>query len=238
MPQQGQHIVIVGGSRGLGLELANAAHALGCRITVAGRDGQAADDAARSVGERCGAGACDLTDWASIEAFISACGPIDHLVLTAVERDIRALADYRPEDSARAMLMKTVGYATAVHHALPKFGPRSSVVMFSGLSMWKPAPGSTTLSMANAGIVGLMNSLAIEVAPVRVNTIVPGAVGDTPVNPDAAGDRERAYSALRERTPTRRLATTENIVAATFSLLDNDGINGVALVVDGGINLT
>ncbi|WP_460402308.1 SDR family NAD(P)-dependent oxidoreductase [Actinophytocola sediminis] len=229
---------MIGGTRGLGLELARAAHALGSQVTVGGRDGEVAHEAARSVGDRCRAGVCDLTDWSSIETFVSACGPIDHLILTAVDRDIRALADYRPEESARAIIMKTVGYATAVHHALPRFRPNASVVIFGGLSAWKPAPGSTTLSTANSAILGLMNSLALEIAPVRVNTIVPGAVGDSPVTRNAPPESQRAFEAVRTRTPTQRLVTTRNIVAATFALLDNDGINGIPLVVDGGLTLT
>ncbi|MFI5960165.1 SDR family NAD(P)-dependent oxidoreductase [Cryptosporangium sp. NPDC051539] len=226
---------MIGGTRGLGLELARAAHVLGARVTVGGRDREVADEAARSVGEECRANVCDLTDWSSIETFISACGPIDHLILTAVDRDVRPLTDYRPEESARAILMKTVGYATAIHHALPRFRPNASVVMFGGLSAWRPAPGSTTLSTANSAIIGLMNSLALEVAPVRVNTIVPGAVGDSAATLNAPPENRGAFEALRTRTPTRRLVTTKNVVAATFALLDNDGINALPLVVDGGI---
>lgn len=232
-----KHVVIIGGTRGLGLEIARAAVARGDRVTVTGRDPDNARQRSAELGENAVHGVCDLTDWNSLETFFAAIDePIDHLVLVALDRDNNDIRDFRPDDSAHTSLMKNVGYATSVHYALPKLSPEGSVLMFSGLSMWRPFPGSTTISMANAGVVGLATSLAVQIAPVRVNVITPGVVAGTDAVANAAPVRADAYEAARQRTPGKRLPTPDNIVDASFALMDNRGINAANLVVDAAMH--
>jgi NAD(P)-dependent dehydrogenase (short-subunit alcohol dehydrogenase family) len=237
MPTAGQHVVIVGGSSGLGLEIAKASAALGARVTVTSRQLDRARRACVDVGASATGGCCDLTDFDSIKAFLDPIDVIDHLVLSALDRDFNNIKDFRVADSVRTATMKNVGYAAAVHYALPKFSSDASVVMFSGLSMWRPMPGSTTISMANAGVIGLVNSLAVQIAPVRVNAITPGVVAGTDAVDDADDVRRDAFEALRKRTPGHRLPRPEHIVAAAFTLMDNAGINGENLTVDAGMHL-
>jgi NAD(P)-dependent dehydrogenase (short-subunit alcohol dehydrogenase family) len=162
---------------------------------------------------------------------------VDHLVLTAIERDRNTAADFRADAAARMMLIKTVGYANAVAHALPMLDPDGSVVLFSGLSRWRPSPGSATMSIANSAILGLVNSLAVEIAPVRVNTITPGSVAGTEAIENAEPVLAEFFEAQRQRTPTKRLPTPKDIVAAVLFLLTCPGVNGENLVADGGYHL-
>ncbi|NMO05046.1 SDR family oxidoreductase [Gordonia sp. TBRC 11910] len=237
MPGAGDHVVIIGGTSNLGLEIASAAARLGAEVTVAGRDKAKADAAVARIGGDTHPAICDLNDSDSLYAMFDGIERVDHLILTALDRDHNTIADFRPDDSARTMLMKTVGYAVAVHAALPKFTHTGSVVMFSGLSMWTPMPGSTTISMANGGVIGLMNSLATQIAPVRVNSVTPGVVVGTDAVDSADPVRAEQYERLRQRTPGKRLPTTADIVAATFALTDNPGLNAANLVVDAGMHL-
>jgi NAD(P)-dependent dehydrogenase (short-subunit alcohol dehydrogenase family) len=124
-----------------------------------------------------------------------------------------------------------VGYAEVVHTLAPRFTPSASVLFFGGLALKRPYPGSTTVTTVNGGVVGLVNTLAVELAPVRVNAIHPGVVGDSPywaAKPQAVRD------ALVARTPIGRLATMDEIVDASIFLLENGAVNGVNLEVDGG----
>ncbi|MEU0600000.1 SDR family oxidoreductase [Streptomyces sp. NPDC006393] len=237
MVEAGRHVVVIGGTKGLGYEVARASVARGARVTITGRDEAAAKERAQDLGDLAVGAACELTDWDSIGRLFAGVDVVDHLVLTALDRDFNTIADFRPDDCARTSLMKTVGYATAVHEALPKFSDDASVVMFSGLSMWRPVPGSTTISMANSGIIGLVNSLAVEVPPVRVNAITPGVVAGTAAVDEADEVRRDWFEAMRRRTPAKRLPTTEDIVASVMLLLDCPGINGANLVVDAGMHL-
>ncbi|WP_185981648.1 SDR family oxidoreductase [Skermania sp. ID1734] len=237
MPEKGDHVVVIGGTSGLGLDIARACTELGAHVTVAGRDITRARAAAADLGDLASHNSCDLTDFGSIERFFAGIDVVDHQILTALDRDFNSINDFRADDSASTMLMKTVGYAVAVHAALGKFSDRASVVLFSGLSMWIPMPGSTTISMANAGVIGLMNSLATQIAPVRVNAITPGVVVGTNAVDDADPVRAETYERLRQRTPGKRLPTPQDIVSATFALTDNPGINAANLVVDAGMHL-
>ena len=237
MLRKDAHLLVIGGARGLGFELARTASEQGARVTITGRDAHVAAARAAELGPSARGLACDLSDSASLDRLFTDIDVVDHLVLTAIERDRNSAAAFRADTAARMMLVKTVGYADAVAHALPKLSPDGSVVLFSGLSMWRPAPGSTTLSMANSAILGLVNSLAVELAPVRVNAITPGTVAGTAAIDNADPVLAEFFEAQRRRTPGKRLPTPEDIVAAVLFLLTCPSVTGENLVVDAGYHL-
>ena len=80
----------------------------------------------------------------------------------------------------------------------------------------------------NGGVSSLIRTLALQLAPVRFNAIHPGIVGDSPFW------EGKELDAVIARTPTRRLATMDDVVDATVFLLENRAMNGVNLYVDGG----
>jgi NAD(P)-dependent dehydrogenase (short-subunit alcohol dehydrogenase family) len=126
---------------------------------------------------------------------------------------------------------KLGGYTEGIHALLPKLEPDVSIVLFGGLAKERPYPGSTTVTTVNGGVTTLVHALAVELAPVRVNAIHPGIVGDSPFWAEKA-----AYlQTIIARTPTRRLATMAD---ATLFLPDNGSINGVNLNIDNGWLLT
>ena len=100
---------------------------------------------------------------------------VDHLVLAAIERDHNTAAEYAIERAIRLVTLKLVGYTEVVHTLVPKMHPGSSIVVFGGQAMQRPYPGSTTVSTVNGGVVGLVHTLACELAPIRVNGIHPAS---------------------------------------------------------------
>ena len=94
-------------------------------------------------------------------------------------------------------------------------------------------PFDVTVTSVNGAVSTLIRSLAIELAPVRVNAIHPGIVGDTPAWKDA----NEVLEGVRKRTPTGRLVQTSDVVDASMFLLENPSMNGVNLAVDGGWTL-
>jgi NAD(P)-dependent dehydrogenase (short-subunit alcohol dehydrogenase family) len=111
---------------------------------------------------------------------------------------------------------------------LDRLSDDSSVVLFGGRAKDRPYPGSTTVTTVNGGISSLIRTLAIELAPIRFNAIHPGIIGDSPF---WSG---KPLDAVVARTPTKRLATKEEVVDATVFLLENRAMNGTNLYVDGG----
>jgi NAD(P)-dependent dehydrogenase (short-subunit alcohol dehydrogenase family) len=226
-------IVIVGGTSGIGLGLARRYSERGRSVVITGRDAARCDDVAASINGRGNVQSCSL-DLAEPEALgtrLAGVGAVDRLVLAAIERDENTVREYDIERALRLVTLKLVGYTEVVHALAPRLSEDASVLLFGGLAMRRPYPGSTTITTVNGGVSGLVRTLAVELAPIRVNALHPGVIGDTPA---WSGKPEAVLENLRARTPTGRLASTEDIVDAAVFLLENRAVNGVNLEVDGG----
>jgi NAD(P)-dependent dehydrogenase (short-subunit alcohol dehydrogenase family) len=230
MPEPGS-VVVVGGTSGLGLEVARHYAKEGREVVLSGRDQGRAEAAAADVGGRARGIALDLAEPDQLADRLAAVDRIGYLVLAAIERDENRVRDFDLEGATRLATLKLVGYAETVHQLAPRMDPDGSVVLFGGRAKDRPYPGSTMVSTVNGGVIGLVHSLAVELAPIRCNAIHPGIVGDSPY---WSAKGEPALEPVRNRTPTRRLVTMEDIVGAVVFLLENRSVNGENLHVDGG----
>jgi NAD(P)-dependent dehydrogenase (short-subunit alcohol dehydrogenase family) len=224
-------VVVIGGSSGLGLEVARHYAAQGRHVVVSSRDAERAGTAASEIGEGATGIALDLAEPETIAGSLADIGPVDHLVLAAIERDENTVRDLDLVGATRLVTLKLVGYAEVVHALLPRMSDSSSIVLFGGMAKDRPYPGSTFVSTVNGGVTGMVTTLAAELGPIRVNAIHPAVVGDSPYwknKPPAVLD------ALRDRTPTGRLVAMDDIVSAVAFLLENNSVNGSDLRIDGG----
>jgi len=224
-------VLIVGGTAGIGLEIARHYAERGHRVTLTGRDADRAAAAATEVGGDTTGLALDLAAPREIAAALAGLGAVDGLVLAAIERDVNSVADYDIDRAVRLVTLKLVGYTEVVHALRSRLAPDGAIVLFGGLALQRPYPGSITVSTVNGGVIGLMHAMIVELAPIRVNVIHPGFVADSPYW------RDRDLSHAVARTPCGRLAQMADIVDAVAFLLGNPAINGVSLSVDGGILL-
>lgn len=225
-----KHVLVIGGSSGIGLETARYFAGAGDEVTLTSRDAGRAERAAGEVGGR--GLTLDLSRPHEIADALAKVERVDHLVLGAIERDQNTVADYDVDGALRLVTLKLVGYSEVVHAVLPKMSPDASIMIFGGLAMERPYPGSTTVSTINGGVTGLVHTMAVELAPIRVNAVHPGIVGDSPYW------AERPLDNVIARTPLGRLATMADIVDSVVFLLRNSSVNGVNLAVDGGWLLT
>jgi NAD(P)-dependent dehydrogenase (short-subunit alcohol dehydrogenase family) len=227
----GGSVVIVGGTSGIGLGLARAYAARGRPVVITGRDLGRCSEVARGIDGSVAARAFDLAEPERISSCLEGVGPVDRLVLAAIERDQNTVAEYDVARALRLVTLKLVGYTEVVHALAHRLADDASILLFGGLALRRPYPGSTTITTVNGGIEGLVRTLAVQLAPVRVNAIHPGVVGDTP---EWADKPAAVLDAIRARTPLGRLVTTAEIVDAATFLLENGAVNGVSLEVDGG----
>jgi len=221
-------VVVIGGNRGIGREIAKHYADAGRDVFVTCRDQANADEAAASIGGATRGLALDLTEPKRLREALSPVGPVQFLVLAAIERDENRVSDYDIERAMYLVTLKLVGYTEVVHVLLDRLSEDSAIVVFGGLAKDRPYPGSTTVSTVNGGIVGLVRTLVGELAPTRVNAIHPGVVEDSPYWSGKNLDH------LRARTPTGRMTEMADIVDAVRFLLENKAVNGVDLRVDGG----
>jgi NAD(P)-dependent dehydrogenase (short-subunit alcohol dehydrogenase family) len=224
-------VVVIGGTSGLGREVASHYAAQGRDVVLSGRDIGRASQIAADIGGGVGAVGVDLARPAEIAGALSGVGQVAHLVLAAIDRDHNTAADYQVKRASYLVTLKLVGYTEVIHALLPRMSPDSSIVLFGGQALHRPYPGSTTVSTVNGGVVGMVHTLASELAPIRVNAIHPGIVGDSPY---WAARPSEALEPVRARTPIGRLVTMDEITSAVVFLLENTGVNGVNLAVDGG----
>jgi NAD(P)-dependent dehydrogenase (short-subunit alcohol dehydrogenase family) len=224
-------VVVVGGTSGIGLEIGRHYAGTGAQVVLSGRDEGRAKAIAASVGGAARGIGFDLADPESISVGLADVARCDALILAAIERDANAVSSYDLARALRLVTLKLVGYTEVVAALLPRMPDNASVVVFGGRAKDRPYPGSTTVSTVNGGVMGLVNTLAVEIAPRRVNAIHPGIVGDSPewsTKPAEVLERHRS------RTPTGRLTAMAQVVDAVDFLIRNDAVNAINLEVDGG----
>jgi NAD(P)-dependent dehydrogenase (short-subunit alcohol dehydrogenase family) len=224
-------VVVVGGTSGLGLEVAKHYARQGREVVLSGRDADRAAAVADEVGGLTRGIALDLTAPDAIGSALAGVPSVDYLVLAAIDRDHNTAAEYDLKRAAYLVTLKLVGYTEVVHALVPRMSPAGAVVVFGGQAMQRPYPGSTTISTVNGGVVGMVHTLASELAPIRVNGLHPGIVGDSPY---WAAKPPAVLEPTIARTPIGRLVTMAEITSAVVFLLENTGVNGTNLAVDGG----
>jgi NAD(P)-dependent dehydrogenase (short-subunit alcohol dehydrogenase family) len=227
----GGTVVVVGGTRGLGRELAQVYADEGRDVVVTGRDQARSEESAAEIGGSTRGLALDLAEPHAIAEGLAGVQDVRHLVLAAIERDTNSVRDYDIAGALRLVTLKLVGYTEVIHTLLPQLGDEASILIFGGLARDRPYPGSTTVTTVNGAVTSLVRTLVIELAPRRVNALHPAIVGDSPQWKDMPEER---FEALIQRTPTGRLVSMAEVVEASRFLLENGAVNGVNLAVDGG----
>jgi NAD(P)-dependent dehydrogenase (short-subunit alcohol dehydrogenase family) len=159
---------------------------------------------------------------------------VDRLVLAALERDLNAVKDYDIAAALRLVTLKLVGYTEVIHSLLPRLTLDASILLYGGLAKLRPYPGSTTITTINHGVDGLVRTLAMEIAPIRVNALHPGIVADSPF----WAPKTEALEATKAKTPTGRLVTMRDVTDAAVFLLENPSMHGSEIQIDGGWSLT
>lgn len=230
---QDQRIVILGGTAGIGLAVAEAAAAAGARVVVVSSSPARVEAAARRVG---GTGhAVDLRDATAVRRLFDGLGALDHLVYTAGEELL--LSPLATLDFARARAffeLRYWGALAAVQAAVPHLAPTGSIVLTSGTAGRRPPPGFVVGAGICAAVEAATLALALELAPIRVNCVTPGFV-DTGLwanVPEAP--RARMFADAAARLPVRRIGTPADIAEHYLAFLRGGYATGQALVVDGG----
>jgi NAD(P)-dependent dehydrogenase (short-subunit alcohol dehydrogenase family) len=227
-------VVVVGGTRAIGLEIARHYVEAGEDVVLTGQTEANVEAAVAELGGRATGLTFDLAQPETIAPALAGVGRVKHLVVVAIDRDQNAIREYDTARATRLVVLKLVGYAEVVHALLDRLDATSSIVLFGGQARFLPYVGSTTVTTVNGGVEGLTRDLVHELKPIRVNCIHPGIVGDSPY----WEHRQGALEATLARTPTGRLTTMKDIVDAVVFLLESPAVNGVELRVDGGLHTT
>ncbi len=233
-----RRIVIIGASAGIGLATAKLLNAAGANLVLASRNEDTLRDAVRDFSGEIATERLDVTVEDDVAAFFDSVGPFDHLVTPAAGAAIGALAD-TPTAETRALVdSKFWGQYFAVKYGTRQIAHTGSITLFSGTVSQKPMPGTSAYAAVGSAIEAAARIWALEYAPIRINTIVPGVIRTSiwasMLGEDAAASQfEETANAL----PVNRVGAPEDVAKAAAFLIDNSFVNGTALVIDGGHRL-
>lgn len=231
-----QRIAILGGNSGLGLAIAKNLHSEGHRIVIAARDEGRLKAAANEI-PGCETRTFDIVEESSVRALFEGLGSIDHLVVTAAEVPGGRILETPAKDVRSAMNTRFWGAYLATHFGAQYLTPNGSITLFSGLSATKPFVGESLGAASCGAIEGFIRTLAVEIAPIRVNAIAPGVI-DTPLLDTYFGaEKENVLNQLATTLPVGRSGRPEDVASAVRFLIMHTFITGNLLQVDGGHRL-
>ncbi len=227
----GQRVVIIGGSSGIGLATAKAFAAAGAHVVVAARAGDKLLRAADEVGHGATALAIDTEDDAAIVAAFAG-GPFDHVAITAAQTVTGGVRGMSLEDAYKSMNSKFWGAYRVARAA--RITDTGSLTFISGGLAVRPSKASVLQGAINAALEGLARGLALELAPVRVNAVSPGVI-ETPLHDkmDPAA-RDAMFKATAARLPAGRIGHADDIANAILFVAASGFVTGATFRIDGG----
>ena len=230
----GSHILIVGGTKGIGRAAATAAQSAGARVTPTGRSVHSLAALPKGI-----SGALlDYTDPASVAALAETVGSVDHLVLSASDAVAwGGFADIT-EDALRAAFdAKFWGYWRVVRALAPKLSAQGSITLVTGAAARAALPGTSGLAAVNGALEAMAKVLAAELAPRRVNTIAPGMTATEAYAALPEDARTALFASAAAKLPTGRIGAPDHIAQAILMAAANPFLTGATLDVDGGAHL-
>ena len=234
---QGKKIVVIGGSSGMGLATAKAASAEGARVIIASRSEEKLRQAKAQIQGSVEGLTVNIMDEASVKAFFDRVGEFDHLTTPGSEAVMGPFLSLDTQAARKAFDSKFWGQYQAAKYGAPKIRTGGSITFFAGIWSQRPIPKASVVAAINSAIEGLGRALAMELAPIRVNTVSPGIV-DTPLYAGMAPDkREAMFKEAAASIPAKRIARPEEIAQTVLYLMSNGYTTGSTLYVDGGATL-
>ena len=226
----GQRVLVVGAAGGIGKATTEAFAAMGATIAAAGRTKTTVEAVARSVAGE--AIQLDVRDNDQVEALFTDRPPFDHVIVAAASAIAGPVARLALDDATAAMESKFWG-AYRIGRAA-KVNDGGSITFVSGVLSQRPSATSVLQGAINAALEALGRGLALERAPVRVNTVSPGLI-DTPLHDRMAADaRQALYERMKMTLPARRMGQALNVAQAIVFVATNAFVTGSTVSVDGG----
>jgi NAD(P)-dependent dehydrogenase (short-subunit alcohol dehydrogenase family) len=240
MSFDGQRVVIIGASAGIGEAAARAFAAQGAAVTITGRSKERLDQAARRIGHPVLAAEVDATSRAALDEFFAGSEAIDHLVLSASPGAVGAgpFATLDEGDLRQAFDGKFFAHVKAVQAALPRLRPDGSVTLVTAVSARAAFPGTAALAAANGALESIVGPLAVELAPLRVNAVSPGVIDTHWWNGLPADQRQAYFAAMAAVSPVPRVGRPDDVAEAIVYLAGAGFVTGTVLECTGGFNLT
>jgi len=227
-------VVILGGSSGIGLATAKAAKAEGARVVITGRSADRLKAAKALLGADVRTVGLDVADEAGTRALFQELDRVDHVFITA--GSVMLDSGLAPDSASLRPALDTRfwGAFAAAKYGAARMRGGGSITFMSGTTARRPLKGAAVATASCGAVEAFARALAVDLAPIRVNTIQPGYV-DTPMLDELLGEAHAAIKAeIGAQLPVKRIGRSEEIAEAILFLMKNGYVNGITLTVDGG----
>ena len=232
---KGKKIILLGGTSGLGLATAKAASAEGADIIIGSGSQQRVDQALSQLPDGTLGQVVDLSQELHIEKFFSTTGSFDHLVYTAGENlNLNTIAGTDIAKAKSAFTIRYWGAYAAIKYGAPQIQPGGSINLISGTANARPGSGWSVASSICGAIEGLVRAMAVELAPIRVNSVVPGVIETNLWNNMPEKNRSELYQSMEKTLLLKRVGQAQDVALAFIYLMKQSFGTGQNLVVDGG----
>jgi NAD(P)-dependent dehydrogenase (short-subunit alcohol dehydrogenase family) len=230
-----QHIVIIGGSSGIGLATARQLLAADQKVTVTGRDAKRLEEALQCLAGAQGV-VMDAAATDTLKDTFSRIGPFDHLVLALGSgKGLGPFASVNIADVRLSFEEKVYPHFAVAQAALPFLRKDGSITFISSVSAHGAMAGTAGISAANAAVATLVPILAVELRPLRVNGVSPGVI-DTPWWDFLPTEqREAVFAEYAGKTPVGRVGKPEDVAQAITFLIMDSFMSGHVILCDGGL---
>jgi len=226
----GKKVAVIGGSSGIGLATAERARKEGADVVIASRNAERLKAAADKIAAT--AITVDVTSDESVANCFRQCGPVDHVAVTAAQLKTGPFKTVSMDDVRATMESKFWGAWRVARAAEIRAG--GSLTLVTGYLSQRPRPNAAIVGAANGALESLTRSLALELAPIRVNAVSPGTI-DTPIR---ASMPEAARRDMLEKTaaglPVRRVGVGDDIAQQILAYMTNGFATGSIVYIDGG----
>ena len=230
-----KRVVILGGSSGIGLAVAEQAASQGAKLDIASSNAERVQKAIESLGGNAQGHTLDLSDEQAVETLFAKLGAFDHLVFTAGDSlHLHNLATTDLKQARRAFELRYWAALAAVKYGSKNIRKGGSVVLTTGVAGQRPQKGWVVAASVCGTIDALTRALAVELAPIRVNAVSPGVVRTNLWQSMSAAEREQMYESVGKSLPVGRVGEPQDIAQAYVFLMQEGFGTGQILVVDGG----
>ena len=232
---ENKRVVIIGGSSGIGLAVAEEATSQGAEVVIISSNAERVQEAIRSIGGKARGQAVDVSDEKAVESFFANHGAFDHLVFTAGDNlQLHELANMDLKQARRAFDLRYWSALATVKYGSPQIRKGGSIVLTTGVAGRRPHRGWVIAASVCGTIEALTRALAVELAPIRVNAVSPGVVRTNLWQNMSSAEREQLFESVGKRLPVGRVGEAQDIAQAFLFLMKEGFSTGQTVVVDGG----
>jgi NAD(P)-dependent dehydrogenase (short-subunit alcohol dehydrogenase family) len=235
---KGKKVVVLGGSSGIGLEVAKAAANRGAQVTIVSGNHKRINEALKVLPADSKAITVNLSNEQEIAQLFRTIGKFDHLIYTAGENlKLGPIADTTLQDAKKFFEVRYWGAFAAVKYAAGQINAGGSITLTGGGAAHRPGSGWSYVASVCAAMEGFTRALALELAPIRINLVAPGLVKTGLWAGMEEQEREDMYSYFSQKLPVRYVAPPEDIAKTYLHLMEQPYATGQTMVIDGGYAL-